>query len=171
MIGLSLIVSFLFLKLAKKRTLFLASFLMILLAVKSSTQVKTWKNSETLFTNALKVNGKSYISATNLGLYYIKEGRMDKVLFFFKKAEAIKPNDPLHQNNVGTALALTGKMDEAVIYFRKAVAFGPKNLEGHTNLIHALIALGRTKEAVARVSKIYKAPPKQPKTARLYRRA
>jgi Tfp pilus assembly protein PilF len=88
-------------------------------------QAGYWKNTETLFTHALKVTQGNYVAYASLGNYELREKNQPaRAVGFLEKAVAFKPDFAEAYNNLGYALYLSGRIDEARIRFQQAIEQG-----------------------------------------------
>lgn len=97
-------------------------------------QAKHWRNSETLFTHALKATKDNYIAHNTLGLEHMGRNDMERAKFHFGEAIRIRHNyaDPLC--NLGSILAQEGNLPEAERLFKEALSAHPGFEQAHYNL-------------------------------------
>lgn len=123
------------------------------------TQLHHWKNSVTLFQQALKVTANNYLAYNNLGNVLEREGKVKQAIDHYVKALQFNPNFPSAHYNLGHALARQGKMDEAIAHYVKALQINPNFLKAHNNLGNALARQGKIDEAIAHYSKALQCNP------------
>jgi tetratricopeptide (TPR) repeat protein len=144
------------------RRIFLASAAGTVLAaslILTWTQLYHWKNSATLFQQALKVTANNYLAYNNLGNVLDRERKVKQAIAHYVKALQINPNFPSAHNNLGNALAGQGKMDEATAHYVKALQINPNFPKAHYNLGNVLAGQGKMDEAVAHYSKALQLNP------------
>ncbi len=117
------------------------------LAVATARQTGVWRDSFTLFDQALKVTRGNYLAHDNRGLFLFKAGKIDEALADYRAALAINPGYLNANNNLGHALNELGRPAEAVPYYRTALKVRPDHLEVRNNLANALSDLGQLAEA------------------------
>ena len=123
------------------------------------TQLHHWKNTVTLYQQALKVTTNNYLAYNNLGNVLDREGKVKQAIDHYVKALQINPNFPKAHNNLGNALAGQGKMDEAVAHYSKALQVNPDFAGAHNNLANVLERQGKIKEAVFHFSRALELKP------------
>jgi len=83
-------------------------------AVLSWVQVGYWRNSETLFRQALAVTNDNFVANLNLGNYLMASGRLSEALPYFETAVRIDPKSAPARTDLGTALGRTGHLPDAI---------------------------------------------------------
>jgi protein O-mannosyl-transferase len=112
-------------------------------------QVQTWKNSQSLFENAILATSNNYVAYNGLGHTFRQQGRLQDALRSYEQALRIRPNYQEAQTNLGEVLLLTGRPEEAIPHLLTALSLKPDAAEAHVNLGAALNRLGRHTEAIA----------------------
>jgi len=135
----------------RRNILLPASAVAVLLACLASTwtQVGYWRNSESLYFEAIRVTGDNYMAYHHLGMAYTNEGRLDLAIAAYKKVIAIDPSYAHTYNNLGVIYAKQGKFDEAVEQFKLAIRLIPSNVSFYRNLALAYSQQGKKAEAEA----------------------
>ncbi len=144
------------------RRIFLASVAGTVLAaslILTWTQLYHWKNTATLFQQALKVTENNYLAYNNLGNVLARQGKVKQAIAHYVKALQINPNFPSAHNNLGYALSRQGKMDEAIAHYVKALQINPNFSKAHNNLGNALARQGKNQEAIAHYTKALQIKP------------
>ena len=90
-------------------------------------QIRTWKNSVTLFTHAIKVTKNNFVAHNNLGNIYFSKGDLDEAEEQYAKALEALPAYPEAHNGMGAVLLKKNKIDLAVKHFKKAFELDPHN--------------------------------------------
>jgi hypothetical protein len=104
----------------------------------SSSQVKHWRNSYTVFSRAVAVTKDNYVAHANLAQYFLIKGDTDEALIHARKAVAIYPENPQAQNNLGVALMRKRAWQEAIAHFQAALQIDPGYPNARKNLQSAL---------------------------------
>ena len=124
------------------------------LAAVSSSQLRHWRDSVSLFEHALAVTRRAWpplpdspILRFQLGLAYAAAGRPEQALREYRASLALgEDTAPLH-NNLANALVRLGRADEAIPHFERALALDPEHATAHFNLGIVLLGLGRAEQA------------------------
>jgi len=122
---------------------------------------RTWvyESEETLWTDTLAMNPKSWVGYNNLGKVLLQKGQVDEAMAQFQKSLGINPNDTEARNNLGNALSQKGEIDEAVEQYKKVLEIAPTLAEAHNNLGLALLKKGQVDEAIAQYQKALEINP------------
>jgi Tfp pilus assembly protein PilF len=88
-------------------------------------------------------------SRMNLGIDYLRTGRVELGLREFLIAETLDPKNARIQYAIGDAYLLKGKRDEAERYYRNTIAIAPDFHDARLNLSGLLLASERYEEARA----------------------
>jgi protein O-mannosyl-transferase len=110
-------------------------------------QTGYFKNSRTLFEQAVLVNPGNWLALNNLGITYNKMEKPQEAIECFKKALLKKPVFVEALNNLAGTLVKTGHMEEALAYYCKAIEVMPGFSGTYYNLAVALESSGQLKEA------------------------
>lgn len=133
------------------RTLWTAAACTALAALGAQTwnQLAVWKNSLTLFHQAVSVAGEgNYMAYNNRGIYLSKNGRVDAAIADFRRSLEINPDCAEANNNLGETLVRLGQQDQAIPLYRHALRVRPSMPEAHNNLANALSNRGEVAEAL-----------------------
>ncbi len=123
--------------------------MVIALAIGTRQQMAYWRNSLTLFEQALRVTTNNALAHYNVGVALRARGRLDEAIAHYAEALRIKPNYVEAHVNLGVLLASRGNWDEAVSHYTEALRFQSDSAEAHNNLGIALARQRRLDEAVA----------------------
>ncbi|MEI7527451.1 MAG: tetratricopeptide repeat protein [Elusimicrobiota bacterium] len=110
-------------------------------------QEGTWRDSETLWRHALKINPELDIAHHNLAGMLALRGKTDEAEAHYREALRLNPYYAKAHGNLGLILAARGRMDEAAGHYREALKLNPGDVEAHNALGLALAEQGRTDEA------------------------
>jgi tetratricopeptide (TPR) repeat protein len=111
-------------------------------------QLGVWKNSFTLFDQAIAVTERNYLAHDNRGLFLVRAGKVEEGMADYRRALAINPVYLNAHNNLGYALAGQGRFAEAIPEYRAALRENPEHLEVRNNLANALSDVGQLAEAM-----------------------
>ncbi len=113
-------------------------------------QVEVWRDSISLWENAVRVSpDPSEIAFSNLGLAYREAGRPGEALEAFDQGLALDPGMGALHYGKGLALSDEGDLEGAVGEYRRSIALDPTYSPPHANLCVAYQRLGKYDEAVA----------------------
>jgi len=124
------------------------SLIIFMLMVLSWNQIRHWKNSISLFKDALEKTSDNYVAHNNLGEALDNQGQIEDAANHYRQALRINPYYMEAQNNLGQVLFRQGKINDAIIHLRKALKLNPNIPEIHINLGLALCKQGRIDEAI-----------------------
>jgi tetratricopeptide (TPR) repeat protein len=120
-----------------------------LLAWTAGQQLRVWRNSETLFLEAIRVTDGNWLAHGNLGAALILEGRTTEAEAHLREAIRYRPGYAEAHNNLGVAIGRRGDMAAAENEHREAIRLAPGYAPAHYNLGVVLERLGRRDEAGA----------------------
>ena len=109
-----------------------------LLMVTSFFQTRVWKDSDTLFRHALKVNNNNYSAHYSLGHILAKSGRFQEAAYHFQETVRIKPDKATFRYFLARALTLQGNYKEALMHLRIALEIYPAHKEARKELARIL---------------------------------
>jgi tetratricopeptide (TPR) repeat protein len=122
-------------------------------------QTRYWRDSETLFRHALAVTTKNDVAENNLGIVFLRQGKLDDAISLLQAAVALRPdNSPAHEN-LAKALLQKGQVAEALSHYRKLVELQPDNIEVHNIVGTVLIQQGQLREGVEEWQKVLAIQP------------
>ena len=118
------------------------------LALATLEQIRTWRDSVTLFEHARAVTPPNYIAISNLATALRRAGFEDRALAEFREAVALEPRSAEANTSLGAALARQGRLEEATEWLQTAVQLNPDNYDAHYNLAHVFMRTGRMTDAI-----------------------
>ena len=144
-----------------KKVLFAVSGSIALSFLTAYTYVQAgyWKDSLTLYQNAINVTNENYFAYNSLGAFLYKEGDFDAAIYHYKKALRIKPDYAAAHSNLGLALFEKGKIDQAVFEYKEALKIRPDNIAALYNLGNALAYVEKFDIAVSYYQEALKIRP------------
>lgn len=166
MLGPAMLVAWL----AKRRNFAVALVPVILvLAILSYRQARTWRDVVAIHEQALRVNPLSWVSHNQLSLAYTLRDQRDKALLHARAAAAANPQAVLAQFTLAVALANSGLEDQAIAEYRKLLEREPHHVMGRLHLADLLHRAGRTDDAVREYRAVLEIDPANVVAARTIR--
>ncbi|MBI5020496.1 MAG: tetratricopeptide repeat protein [Ignavibacteriales bacterium] len=101
--------------------------LVIAFTISSFLQVPVWKNSESLWLNAIEKAPTASRSYFNLAGHYFDKQEYDRSIILLKKYIELKPDDFLGYSKLRQTYYISGKIPEAVSVCRTLISLEPKN--------------------------------------------
>ncbi len=98
-----------------------ASAALIAMILMTWLQVSYWRDTPTLFNQALAVTENNFVICANYGTFFCQQGQYEEGIRYLKKVVHIFPNYIEANENLCTALLKQKKFDEAIIYLTKAL--------------------------------------------------
>ncbi|HEY6838706.1 MAG TPA: tetratricopeptide repeat protein, partial [Geobacteraceae bacterium] len=122
--------------------------ILVFLAVSTHRRLGDWRNSVTIFSQAVKVVGDYHITHNHLGLALAGQRDFTAAADHFRTAIRLKPDFTIARYNLGLALANMGKQDEALENFSAAIADKPDYADAYFNRALVYEKLGRYDRAI-----------------------
>ena len=119
-----------------------------ILMVCSINQTDYWKNTRTLFEQAVGVTRDNITAQVNLGLALALSGKPQEALPHFAEAVRIDPGLPIARYNYGMTLSVLGRNAEAASQLAEAIRLDPSGAYARSRYGVTLAAAGRTDEAI-----------------------
>jgi tetratricopeptide (TPR) repeat protein len=126
----------------------LATPLVLTFGYLAHAQALLWKDSETLYRDALTKNERSVIMHYNLALLEQQRGNLVDARTEYDKTLALDPLYAKAIGNLGMLENAEGHPDKAIEYFHRAMAADPRLPEPHNNLGSVLMDQGKVDEAI-----------------------
>ena len=117
------------------------------LAVLTWNQVTIWRDDESLWRRAVRLDPTSPSAASNLGSALRAQGRLDEAAEYSGRALRLKPAFPEAHLNLALILVKQGRPGEAERHFRRALELKPRSVPAHLGLASTLEGQGRSDEA------------------------
>ena len=122
-------------------------------------QTSYWRDSETLFKHALAVTTNNDVAENNLGIVFLRQGKVDEAISLLQAAVDLRPdNSPAHEN-LAKALLEKDDVADALTHYRKLLELQPDNIEVHNIVGTVLIQQGRIREGVEEWQKVLAIQP------------
>jgi tetratricopeptide (TPR) repeat protein len=141
-----------------------AAALVLLLAATSWFQVRAWKDSRTLFENALASDAGNWLAHNNLGNISLEEGKTETAERHFQEVLKIHParSGWNARSKLGWIHLERGNLDEAVVLLRESLRENNNNPEAHYYLGSALHGKGMLEEAASHYAMSLRLRPGDP---------
>ena len=125
-----------------------ASLIIAALVVRSRFQISSWRDSVSLWQNAIEETSDNYIAENALGSVLLRKQQPELAMGHFRKAMEIKPDYMDAYMSAGTALMGMGQIDQAIGYFQRTLQFKPDFAEAWSNLGTAFLKKGQPDDAI-----------------------
>ncbi len=120
----------------------LAGAILLACAVVTSTQLRYWKNSLSLFEHTIAVTKDNYVIFNSYASVIGPLGRYEEAAKYLTEAVRIMPNFPEAHHNLGNALRNLGNFDQAIRHYNIALRLDPAYTSAHYGLGLALADKG-----------------------------
>jgi protein O-mannosyl-transferase len=124
------------------------------LSLRTWVQTSYWRDSETLFKHALAVTVNNDVAENNLGIVFLRQGKVDEAISLLQAAVDLRPDNSPAQENLAKALLQKGQVADALIHYRKLLELQPDNIEVHNIVGTVLTQQGRVSEGVDEWQKV-----------------
>ncbi|MEE9608570.1 MAG: tetratricopeptide repeat protein, partial [Myxococcota bacterium] len=116
-------------------------------AVASAVQVRTWRNSVTLFEHALRVTRDNHVAHINLAMAYAKSRRLEDAEHQLAEARRIAPGSVIAEGALGEVRLKQGRPVEALRHLELASQRAPRASRWHAGRAQALLDLAEFEAA------------------------
>ncbi len=124
----------------------------------SHKQSLVWRNSQSLFENAMAYSEDYYLPHSKLGSVYWIEGRMDEAEEMFNKSIELNPTAAAHYN-LGIIHMERNDVDGAIEQLKRAIYLQPDHTAAHFNLGYLAFENQWYEEAFSSYSKVVEVDP------------
>jgi protein O-mannosyl-transferase len=125
-----------------------AALLLFSLCVRTRDQLRTWRDSISLWTHALACTSRNWVAHYNLGMALANQGKWAEAIQHYNLALVIVPQEPDVYYCLGNALFAQERVNEAIECYERALQLQPDYADVHHNLAIALIAQEKWAEAI-----------------------
>jgi len=126
-----------------------AGVLLLVLAMTTRIQIRHWADSVTIFEQAIKATGGSWVAHNNLASGLMNRGRINEAIRHFNLALQSKPPEPEGvYYNMAIALTSQGRNPEAIECYAEVLKLNPEYVNAHINMGAVLARQERTNEAI-----------------------
>lgn len=151
MIGIMLVVSHAALDLARKKHAQKGALALLVLVLVIFCAINIRRNTDwrtaTGFYEIVAKYAPSYRVINNLGMEYANKGVHDRAEFWYRKALAMDPGNPVAYHNIAGTFRDTGRLQLAEEYFKKAIALDPKFIFSYRSLAELYYRMGNYLES------------------------
>ena len=137
----------------------LAAAALLTLATLTSAQVRSWRSSETLFEQALRVTQRNHVAHINLGLVHLERHELDLAGSHLMEALRIAPASATAHGLLGNVRLEQARTAEALHEFELALRIEPAKTRWLAGLAAAQLAEGREPEAIASLERALELEP------------
>ncbi|HEY7088938.1 MAG TPA: tetratricopeptide repeat protein [Tepidisphaeraceae bacterium] len=135
--------------------------IVVLLAwsILSFRQAQLWSDTQTLMTQAVRVNEKSWVGLVSLGRLDLARGDTRAGLEKMRHAVELRPDDAALHNDLGTAYDQAGDHEQALREYGEALRMGPTLSGPWANIGASLAEKGQFDEAIRYFNEALKRDP------------
>jgi len=123
--------------------------LVIIMMVLTILRVGKWRDSNTLFTDAISNTKENYLAHYMLGMVNVEQRDIHSSMKHYREAIRIRPSFVQAQNSLGHLMMVQGNGGEAAKQFEKALSIRPDFVPALKNLAHLGMQQGMTDKAIA----------------------
>lgn len=143
---------------------YLTGGLVAVFAVSTIIQLGIWKNTETLWRNAIaRAGSRSSTAHANLAAELLARQRPEEAEPYYRRAVELDPRSAEAWNGLGVTALVGGDAPQARAHFEKALTIQPRNADAFNNLSLAFERGGDPRRALALVEKAIALAPHDPK--------
>jgi tetratricopeptide (TPR) repeat protein len=126
-----------------------AGVLLLVLAMTTRIQIRHWADSVTIFEQAIKATGGSWVAHNNLANALEGQGRINEAIGHYHLALQKDPPEPEGiYYNMAIALTSQGRILQAIEHYSEALKINPDYADAHINVGAVLARQERTNEAI-----------------------
>jgi tetratricopeptide (TPR) repeat protein len=122
-------------------------------------QVQIWRNTETLWRNAVESDPECSICQHNVGVFYYQHKLYPLAKAKYELALALRPDRLRVHGNLGLVLHGMGDVDGALRHIRIALDDSPKDPKNLTSMAYVLLTQKRHAEAMPYLERAYAIAP------------
>jgi protein O-mannosyl-transferase len=120
----------------------------IVCALLTVRQIAVWRNSETLWTNVIRLHPTAEMAYVARGNARGRAGRVEEALGDLRTARRLGSDRYDLYDGLGNAYGATGQLDSSVVMYGAALAANPNSGRTYYNRAVALVRLNRPEEAL-----------------------
>ncbi|MFL6513639.1 MAG: tetratricopeptide repeat protein [Chthoniobacterales bacterium] len=118
------------------------------LVLRTRAQTSIWKNSVTLWQNAVENTPNNYVAYNNLGEALVAEEKFDRAATAFEKAIQINGSMRQAEYNLGNVFVRQHNLPDAIAHYQRALQIKLDYAEAECNLCNALLQSGEPSLAI-----------------------
>jgi protein O-mannosyl-transferase len=134
-------------------------FVIVMLMAQTFIYCFVWRNSETLWTNAIHLYPKHSLPYYNRAEYYVSIQQWDKAIQDYDKILALRPDDFVTYTNRGNMHLLKGEDEEALRDYNTSLSLNPNFLKNHLNRAELFRVNARYAEALQDIEFVLERDP------------
>lgn len=123
------------------------------MAIDGALRMPVWRNNRTLYETMVREEPESADARYNLGNALRAAGDLNGAIREFRRALALRPNDPETHHNLALALIDSGNVSGAIAHLQEAVRLVPNYAIAHRNLGDAYVRAGAFEQAAGEYRK------------------
>jgi tetratricopeptide (TPR) repeat protein len=120
-----------------------AAAIVLAFSVRSWKYAGCWKDSITLYREAIASTDRNYLAMSNLGTELVAQKRHQEALFYFYESIRAEPRFEVGYYNIGNLFLAHGKCRDAVPFFERAIAIKPGYKKAVAGLNYCLYDLSK----------------------------
>jgi tetratricopeptide (TPR) repeat protein len=128
----------------------LSVLLLAVLGMLTWRQCHIYQNLDTLWSDTLEKNPRSWLAHTNLGRIRAQQGKLDEAERHYLTAISINPDEEDLRYNFANLLAREGRLDEAIAQYHRALELAPEKAAIHNT--------GRTRPSLNTSARFFTSP-------------
>jgi tetratricopeptide (TPR) repeat protein len=133
--------------------------LLVACMIASSAQTATWRDSRSLYKQALRHTKENALVHNNLGNALQELGLAQEAIKHHRESLRIKPDFAEAHSSLGNALQSLGSTQEALDHYQQALRIRPDLPETYNGMGLAVNELGRPREAIAHFQQALRIKP------------
>ena len=137
----------------------LSGVIVVVLIVAARAQVAHWRDSETLWSNALASTTDNIVAEGGLGDACFAKGKRREAMVYFQNSLRIEPNQAPILSSMGVFFLELGQANESLAHLQRAVELEPNFADAHFNLGNTYLELGQAKEAISHFGRALEIAP------------
>jgi len=136
---------------------------LLIMALITSRQIDYWKNSETLYRQALAITEKNSVIHYNLGLTLYRQDRISEAKRHFTAAVEYAPGDSQSHYMLGLCLERLGQTEGAISYLLNACKLNNNFIDAYISLASIFRQTGRVEAAIMTYREALEKSPEAPR--------
>ncbi|MBM4054382.1 MAG: tetratricopeptide repeat protein [Planctomycetes bacterium] len=111
--------------------------LFTLFSVRTAIRNNDWRDEYTFWSKIAEEQPNNHDAHNNMGVFYYKQGNLDRAIWELEKSVRLKNNYPEGHNSLGTMYIDKGLLDKAISEFSLAIKYDPASSYAYYNLGNA----------------------------------
>ncbi|MBN2545012.1 MAG: tetratricopeptide repeat protein, partial [Spirochaetes bacterium] len=131
----------------------ISAAVVLLLSFLTWNRCGVWKNSYTLWNDAIKKYPNTFVAHNHMAIYYQQEKNYDMAIKHFNKTIDIEPQYYGPYNNLGIIYHDKKEYEKAIEYYNRGIMLNPYSHQQYYNLAYAYHKLNKLDDAVINYKK------------------